>query len=104
MERSSIVSVRRLWTPVPVGNTPSTTLLWPGVCKSCQLPRVQARHQSKTETRSYEEEPTMIPQNLPRGIFWRDNAYWIRYADRAGRMHREKVGPFLKKAMAAYNK
>ena len=46
----------------------------------------------------------MIPQNLPRGIFWRDNAYWIRYADRAGRMHREKVGPFLKKAMAAYNK
>lgn len=46
----------------------------------------------------------MIPQKLPRGIFWRDNAYWIRYADLAGRMHREKVGPFLKKAMAAYNK
>ncbi len=46
----------------------------------------------------------MIPQKLPRGIFWRDNAYWIRYADRAGRMHREKVGPFLRKAMAAYNK
>ena len=46
----------------------------------------------------------MIPQKLPRGIFWRDNAYWIRYADRVGRMHREKVGPFLKKAMAAYNK
>jgi integrase len=46
----------------------------------------------------------MIPQKLPRGIFRRDNAYWIRYADRAGRMHREKVGPFLKKAMAAYNK
>lgn len=46
----------------------------------------------------------MIPTKLPRGIFWRDNSYWIRYADRAGRIHREKVGPFLKKAMAAYNK
>jgi len=46
----------------------------------------------------------MMPSRLPRGVFWREGAYWIRYADRAGRMHREKVGPFLKKAVAAYNK
>jgi integrase len=41
---------------------------------------------------------------LSRGIFWRDCAYWIRYADRSGHMHREKIGPFLRQAEAAYRK
>src|SRR5436305_12314931 len=46
----------------------------------------------------------MSDRRLPRGIFERDGTYWIRYADQAGRMHREKIGPFLKQAHAAYQK
>ncbi len=40
-----------------------------------------------------------------RGIFERQpGEYWIRYADQQGRIHREKVGPSLKLAQAAYQK
>ena len=43
-------------------------------------------------------------RKLPRGVFPRDGVFWIRYADQFGRVHREKVGPFLKQAQAAYQK
>jgi integrase len=40
-----------------------------------------------------------------RGIFERDpGEYWIRYADQHGRIRREKIGPSLKLAQAAYQK
>ncbi|MBI4480157.1 MAG: site-specific integrase [Acidobacteria bacterium] len=41
----------------------------------------------------------------PRGVFERKpGVYWIRYADQHGRIHREKIGPSLKLAQAAYQK
>ncbi len=41
----------------------------------------------------------------PRGIFERNpGEHWIRYADQNGRIHREKIGPSLKLAKAAYQK
>ena len=41
----------------------------------------------------------------PRGVFERKpGEYWIRYADKNGRIHREKIGPSLKLAQAAYQK
>ena len=41
----------------------------------------------------------------PRGIFERKpGEYWIRYADQNGKIHREKIGPSLKLAQAAYQK
>ena len=46
----------------------------------------------------------MNEKKLPRGVFWRNDAFWIRYADQMGRIHREKVGPFLKQATSAYQK
>ena len=44
------------------------------------------------------------PKKLPRGIFIRDSWYWIRYADRHGRIHREKGSPLLEGAKAAIAK
>jgi integrase len=41
---------------------------------------------------------------LPHGIFKRDGVLWIRYQDQYGRIRREKVGPSLKQAVAAYQK
>jgi site-specific recombinase XerD len=38
----------------------------------------------------------------PRGVFVRDGEYWIRYADQFGKMHREKAGPLVSEAVAAY--
>lgn len=46
----------------------------------------------------------MATNRLPRGVFKRDGVFWIRYADQSGRIHREKIGPFLKQAVAAYQK
>ena len=46
----------------------------------------------------------MKARKLPRGVFERDGLYWIRYSDGGGRVRREKVGPFLKQAEAAYQK
>jgi integrase len=43
-------------------------------------------------------------KKLPRGVFIRNGAYWIRYADQNGIIHREKVGPFLDPAKAAVEK
>jgi integrase len=50
------------------------------------------------------EETTMKRKKLPRGVFVRNREYWIRYSDREGLLHREKVGPFLKPAVDAYRK
>jgi integrase len=46
------------------------------------------------------------PKNakLPRGVFIRNDEYWIRYTDQNGKLHREKVGPFLEPAKAAVEK
>jgi hypothetical protein len=44
------------------------------------------------------------PKKLPRGIFVRNGEYWIRYADQHGKIHREKIGPFLEPAKAAVEK
>src|SRR5438094_870672 len=46
------------------------------------------------------------PKNkkLPRGVFVRNGEYWIRYADQHGKLHREKVGPFLEPAKGAVEK
>ena len=46
----------------------------------------------------------MRTRKLPRGVIQRDGLYWIRYADTVGRIHREKIGPFLGQAQAAYQK
>jgi integrase len=44
-------------------------------------------------------------KKLPRGIFeGKDGWYWIRYADRHGRIHREKGSPMLEGAKAALEK
>lgn len=43
-------------------------------------------------------------KKLPRGVFERDGVYWIRYADSSGKIRREKVGPFVTQAGAAYQK
>jgi integrase len=43
-------------------------------------------------------------KKLPRGIFIRNGAYWIRYTDQNGKLHREKVGPFLEQAKGAVEK
>lgn len=43
-------------------------------------------------------------KKLPRGVFVRNGEYWIRYADQNGRLHREKVGPFIRQAHSAYQK
>ena len=43
-------------------------------------------------------------KKLPRGVFVRNGEYWIRYADQYGKLHREKVGPFLEQAKAAVEK
>src|SRR5687767_2195758 len=46
-----------------------------------------------------------MKRRLARGVFERKlGEYWIRYADQLGRIHREKVGPSLKLARAAYQK
>jgi site-specific recombinase XerD len=50
------------------------------------------------------EEIMRKSTKLPRGVFQRDGVYWVRYADQSGRIHREKVGPFIKQAQAAYQK
>src|ERR1700751_1895727 len=42
-------------------------------------------------------------EKLPRGVFRKDGVYWIRYAA-GGKMRRQKVGPFLGVARAAYQK
>jgi len=44
------------------------------------------------------------PKKLPRGVFVRNDEYWIRYTDQHRRLHREKVGPFLEQAKAAVEK
>lgn len=41
---------------------------------------------------------------LPHGIFRRGGVFWIRYQDQGGKIRREKVGPSLKQAVAAYQK
>lgn len=46
----------------------------------------------------------MSDRKLPHGIFRRDDLYWIRFADENGKIHREKVGPYLKQATGAYQK
>lgn len=46
----------------------------------------------------------MTTRRLPWGVFRREGVYWIRYADQYGRFHREKVRPFLKQALATYQK
>ena len=47
----------------------------------------------------------MKPRKLPRGVFERKpGEYWICYFDQYGRKHREKVGPYIKQAVAAYQK
>jgi len=46
-------------------------------------------------------------EELPRGVFERprgSGVYWIRYADSARRMRREKIGPKLQLAIDAYHK
>ena len=43
-------------------------------------------------------------KKLPRGVFGRNSEYWIRYTDQHGKLHREKVGPFLEQAKAAVQK
>jgi integrase len=43
-------------------------------------------------------------KKLPRGVFVRKGEYWIRYTDQHGKLHREKVGPFLEQAKAAVQK
>ena len=43
-------------------------------------------------------------KKLPRGIFVRNREYWIRYTDQHGKLHREKVGPYLDPAKAAVEK
>ena len=44
-------------------------------------------------------------RKLPRGVFERrPGEYWIRYADKSGRIHREKIGPSVKLAQAVYQK
>jgi integrase len=37
-------------------------------------------------------------------VFDRDGLFWICYADQNGKIHREKVGPFIKQAQSAYQK
>ncbi len=44
------------------------------------------------------------PDELPRGVFIRDEQYWIRYRDQNGRLHREKAGPLLETAKAYIEK
>lgn len=46
----------------------------------------------------------MRGKKLPRGVFVREGLYWIRFADRRGKIRREKVGPYLEQAKAAYQK
>src|SRR5690349_21290505 len=47
----------------------------------------------------------MTPKKkLPRGVFLRSGLYWIRFQDGHGKIRREKVGPYLKQAVAAYQK
>jgi len=43
-------------------------------------------------------------KKLTRGVFVRNNDYWIRYTDQHGKLHREKVGPFLEPAKRAVEK
>jgi integrase len=43
-------------------------------------------------------------KKLPRGVFVRKGEYWIRYTDQHGKLHREKVGPFLEQAKGAVEK
>jgi len=46
-----------------------------------------------------------MKRRLPRGVFLRKpGEYWIRYAGKNGRLHREKIGASLKLAQAAYQK
>lgn len=40
----------------------------------------------------------------PREVFVRNREHWIRYVDQNGRLHREKVGPFLEAAKRAAEK
>jgi integrase len=51
-----------------------------------------------------EEETMKRPKKLPRGVFVRNGEYWIRYTDQNGKLHREKVGPFLVPAKRAVEK
>jgi site-specific recombinase XerD len=44
------------------------------------------------------------PEKLPRGIFVRNEWYWIRYTDQHGRLHREKASPLLSGALKALEK
>lgn len=44
------------------------------------------------------------PKRLPRGIFFRNGWYWIRYVDQHGRLHREKGSPLLEGAKDALAK
>ena len=46
----------------------------------------------------------MTTRRLPRGVFQRDGLFWICYVDQNGKIHREKVGPFIKQAQSAYQK
>ncbi|HEV3276306.1 MAG TPA: site-specific integrase [Terriglobia bacterium] len=47
----------------------------------------------------------MMKRKLPRGVFvGKDGLYWIRYADGGGKIRREKVGPYVTQAGAAYQK
>jgi len=46
----------------------------------------------------------MKARRLPREVFERDGLFWIRYTDQNGKIHREKVGPFIKQAQSAYQK
>jgi integrase len=43
-------------------------------------------------------------RKFPRGVFTRNGVFWIRYQDQLRNIRREKVGPFLKQAVAAYQK
>ena len=42
-------------------------------------------------------------EKLPRGVFRKDGVYWIRFSA-GGKIHRQKIGPFLGVARAAYQK